>query len=99
MFEKYGLADVPQFSDPEAKLYRAFGLQRARWWQLFGLRALWRNLGTILRGYLPRLPKGDPMQMPGVFLIHKGEIVRAFRHEIAGERPDYGALGTCEINK
>jgi hypothetical protein len=36
--------------------------------------------------------EGDGTQMPGVFLIHQGRVVRRFVHGNAAERPDYVKL-------
>ena len=33
--------------------------------------------------------------MPGVFLVHKGEVVRAFRHATASTRADFCAMAEC----
>jgi hypothetical protein len=30
--------------------------------------------------------------MPGVFLLHKGEIIKRYIHATAGDRPDYIAI-------
>jgi hypothetical protein len=38
---------------------------------------------------------GDGFQMPGVFLVHHGVVLRSFRHETAAQRPDYRALARC----
>jgi hypothetical protein len=35
---------------------------------------------------------GDGLQMPGVFLLHRGKVLREFRHESAADRPDYVTL-------
>jgi hypothetical protein len=33
--------------------------------------------------------------MPGVFLLQRGEIRKAFRHKLVSDRPDYLALATA----
>ncbi|MCC7246762.1 MAG: hypothetical protein IT269_13845 [Saprospiraceae bacterium] len=38
---------------------------------------------------------GDGFQMPGVFLLHKGEIIKSFVHQYPYDRPDYEAI--CKI--
>jgi hypothetical protein len=88
----YGLEDLPRFSDPDRRLYRAFGLKRGSFWQLFGPKLWIRGLGTTLRGHRVGKLVGDGFQMPGVFLVDDGRIVRSFVHGSAGDRPDYGAL-------
>lgn len=89
LFAAHGLGDVPAFSDPEGRLYDAFGLRRVSFAHFFNPRVMWRGLKSILGGHGQGKMIGDPLRMPGVFLLHKGRIVRAFRHASASDRPDY----------
>jgi len=84
----YGLADVDHFSDPERRLYQAFELSRAAWWQLFGPRVWGRGLMAIVRHGQGAID-GDGFQMPGAFVLREGRIVNAYRHTTAADRPDY----------
>jgi hypothetical protein len=90
--EEYGLADVPRFSDPEGVLYRAFGLGRARVWQFLTWKSLKRYWQAWRGGHRGGRPTADVLRMPGVILLHRGEIVRAFRHRGPTDRPDYLSL-------
>lgn len=94
---KYGLSDASLIADPEKKLYTAFGLKRGTLGQLFGPKVWLRGIAATLKGHIVGNLVGDGFQMPGVFLVHDGRIVKAFRHETAGDRPDYDALSTCPI--
>ena len=89
----YGLADLPRISDPRARLYRALGLGRATFGQLAAPIVWWR-LGKALlverTGWGKR--RGDAMQMPGMFLIDHGRVIRAYRHETISDRPDCMAM-------
>ncbi len=96
-FGAYGLANVPRVSDPERTLYRAFKLRRGRLQQLFGIRVWRRAVSAALRGHWPGLLRGNSFQMPGLFLIRNGEIVRTFRYETAADRPDYAEF-VCGLN-
>lgn len=98
LLKQYDLSDVPRVSDPDRALYRAFGLEQGRLKQLLGWKMWWRGFiaGIIHRHGAGRL-SGDGRQMPGVFLLDRGEIVRAFRHRTAADRPDYAAMATCTI--
>lgn len=91
-FGGYGLSDVPRVSDPDCRLYRAFGLVRGSWWQLFGLPVWWPGLKAILSGHSIGRMVGDGFQMPGAFLVERGQITRAYRHAFSADRPDY-----CEL--
>jgi peroxiredoxin len=93
-FERYGLADCARVSDPGSSLYQAFELPRGSFAQLFGPSTWLRGLQATLRGHLVGSKLGDGFQMPGTFLLHRGEVLREFRHRHAGEIPDYCELAT-----
>lgn len=96
-FAGFGLDDVARVSDPTARLYRAFGLQRGRLSQIVGPAVWFRSAEALIKGHGVGAIIGDSLQMPGVFLVHRGEIVKAFRHEQASDVPDYEALATCPL--
>jgi len=89
-----GLVDVARLADPNQVVYRAFGLGRGRLLDVFGplvwLRfihvAIWRRRGFGLQD--------DIFQMPGVFMVYHGEVIRSFRHQKISDRPDYRALAS-----
>jgi hypothetical protein len=88
LLARYGLDDIDHFSDPERRIYQAFDLARAAWWQLFGPRVWARGLASLLRNGQGAID-GDGFQMPGAFVVRDSRIVAAFRHETAADRPDY----------
>lgn len=95
--QRYGLSDIAIFSDPQARLYRAFQLPRGRFSQLFGKGVWWRGFtAAILNRHGVGKMEGDGFQMPGTFLLHQGKIVRSYRHQTAADRPDYAAV--CSTN-
>jgi peroxiredoxin len=89
-FRKYGLDDLHQISDPGRGLYRAFGLQRGNLWMLFGPKVWVRGFdaGIVRRHGVGRLV-GDGFQMPGLFMVFHGQVLRSYRHQSAADRPDY----------
>ncbi len=91
---RYGLSTVTSVCDPERKLYKGLGLRRGRLWQLLGPRVLWRLLKSTLAGHLPGGIKGDPFQLPGAFLIHRGQVIKIHRYRDASDKPDYIDLAT-----
>lgn len=94
-FARYGLQDVQRISDPQRTLYRAFGLPRGRFGDVLGPKVWWRGFQAgLLGGHGVGRLMGDGFQMPGVFLLFHGEIVRSYRHQSAADRPDYLALVT-----
>lgn len=93
ILQKYKLADVPRVWDPKLSLYRAFGLEKGSLAQLFGPRVWLRGFKA---GFLGKhgigAADGDVTQMPGVFLVFHGEVIKSYRHQSAADRPDYVAL-------
>ncbi len=88
----YGLSDVPAVSDPERRLYRGLGLRRGKLAQLLGFSVWWRGTKSFFAGHHPGALEGDGTQMPGVFLLQNGRVVRRFIHDNAAQRPDYAAI-------
>lgn len=89
-FEARGAGEFSRFSDPERLLYSEFELGLGTLGQLFGP-------ATFIRGFKAAIMdrhgfgklEGNGLQMPGAFLIRDGEIVAAYRHEAASDRPNY----------
>ena len=97
MFARYGLTDAHRFSDPSQQLYRAFELRRATLRQVFGWHVWQRGLEAFSQGHGIGLLAGDAFQMPGVFLLRDGQVLREFRHATAADRPDYATLAQDSI--
>lgn len=91
VFEPFGLADLPRVADSSQALYRAFGLPVGKTKQVLGFRAWLRVVPLLLKHGVGRT-EGDGFQMPGLFLLFHGEVLRAFRHQSIADRPDYVAL-------
>lgn len=90
-FAYYGIPEVERIHDPDARTYREFGLGRehpAR--SLINRKVLW---GWFIRGDIFRYGIGkietDGHQMPGVFFLRDGKIIRTFRHSNTSDQPDY----------
>lgn len=99
-FARYGLEDVPRFSDPQQVLYQAFDLGLGRFRQLMGLKVLWRGFQTaILHHHGFSTVRENGLRMPGTFLLHHGKIVAAHRYQTAADRPDYAALACSLPNR
>lgn len=87
---KYGLQGTAQISDPHCSLYRAFGLRRGTLKMLFGPKTWVRGFEAgILRGHGVGGVSGDGFQMPGMFLVYHGQVIRSYRHQSAADRPNY----------
>lgn len=95
--EKYGLSEMEHVSDEESFLYKSFKLRRGRFSQLFGLKVWLRGLyiGLVKKHGIGPI-QGDEYQMPGVFLIDNGQIVKEFLHKSASDVPPYLELATIK---
>ncbi|APZ90910.1 SelL-related redox protein [Fuerstiella marisgermanici] len=94
LMERYRLTDVHSFRDPTCSLYDTFGLKLGSFNELLGPRVWWRGTLAWMSGHTSGGFDGNVFRMPGVFLMHNGEVVRGFRHRSAAERPDYVRLST-----
>ena len=65
LFNRYGLGDLDQFSDPQCRLFRAFDLVRGKLWQVLGPTAIFRGLPALLRHGIGKVD-GDGFQLGGV---------------------------------
>ena len=100
-FRKYRLFPVDHILDPEKNFYRAFGLGTTTTVQLLSFMHWMRGFqAAVIEGHggnpvvnSPEL--GDGLQMPGVFVLHKGEIRRSYIHRNAYDRPDYEEI--CQL--
>jgi len=98
LFARYGLEDLPRVSDSRRELYRAFKLRLASPLHFFRPKVWKRGLENLIQNKnRGGRPIGNILQMPGAFLLDRGEIVCAFRHETIADRPDYKTLAKIEI--
>lgn len=93
VFRMYGLDDVARYSDPDRSLHQAMGLRRASMRELMSTEMFKQGLEACVRNrHAMGVPRGDPMQMPGAFVIDRGLVLASFVPEYPWERPDYVAL-------
>jgi hypothetical protein len=92
LIEHYRLSDIARISDPTCALYQAFSLPRGSIANLFGPQVMARAIPALVAGNGFGPINGDGYQMPGVFLIRDGEIVSAYRHQTAADRPEYSQM-------
>lgn len=92
-FSKYGFEDAEHISDPSCKIYNDFGLSKGSIGQLFGLKVWARGYELKKTGLvMSRNTVGDSLQMPGIFVIHKGKILDSYIHKSIADKPDYEKL-------
>ena len=81
-----------RIADPRCDLYRAFGLGKGGFLELFGPKVWYRGALAFFRGYGVGMLKGDGLQMPGAFLFQNGKILKEQKAESASDLPDVEAL-------
>lgn len=93
VFKLYGLDGEARFSDPDRSLYVAFGLRRVTIRELMSADLIRRGLEACIHDrHAMGIPRGDPMQMPGVFIVDRGWVRARFVHAHPWDRPDFRAL-------
>jgi len=93
IFERYGLGDLPRVADPESRLYRLFGLELGNFNQLLGPKTWLRGLAAgLFAGHGLGAVQGNAFQMPGIYVLHFGQVIAGYQHKSASDRPDYLSL-------
>lgn len=83
----------PMLLDSEQQLYKAYGMERGSWWDLYGPASIWKYLRLIFSGQRPGKPGSDWRQLGGDVLIDPEGIVRL--HYVSGDphdRPPVNAI-------
>ncbi len=62
--------------DPSRELYKAYGMERGPWWNIYGPATLWTYFKLLIRGRKLRRSVGDPNQLGGDVLIDPAGLVR-----------------------
>lgn len=95
LLASYGLADLSRISNIDQSLYKSFGVGRGSLEQFFAPRLLGRALEAMLNGNPLGKAAGDGLQLPGVFLIHKQRVLKAFLPQTVDSRPDYVKIASA----
>lgn len=81
-------------ADPDAELYRAFGVERGGWRAMFGVRSWLAGIRATLGGHRIGRKIGDPWTLPLVVAVSDGRITWEHRGTFAGDHPDVDAIRT-----
>jgi hypothetical protein len=83
----------PLLVDETREIYRAYGMERGRYWDIFGPRSMWEYAKLLGRGRRLKAPSGDPRQLGGDVLVDPNGIVR-LHHVGSGpaDRPSVDSL-------
>ncbi len=90
--KKFHLLDLDRVHDTRKSVYRAFGLKRAGLVSAIVPIFSWYTLKNRVLRCLDAT--GDWFQMPGVFLVFHGEVIRSYVHQFPTDRPDYTQLAS-----
>lgn len=81
--------DLHHVSDPACRHYHDFGLRKGTLRELFGFRAFIGGNRAMLKGVGIPQPGSNIDQMPGLFFIENGQIIRNHTYQSIGDSPDY----------
>lgn len=82
----------PLLIDGERTLYKAYGMERGDWWNIYGPPAIWVYLKLMVRGRRLYRPGSDFHQLGGDVLIDPAGIVRL--HHVGSGPADRPAVRT-----
>lgn len=83
----------PIICDPQKELYRMFGLKRGSVGNVASPAVLLSGLRALSQGFSPGIPRGDVMQLPGVFLIDtEGNVRYSYFSKNASDHPTVETL-------
>jgi len=91
-----GNESLARIADPRCELYRAFGLGKGGFLELFGPSVMYRGFIAFFRGCGVGHIAGDGLQMPGAFLVKDAKITVSRKARTAADLPDVEALFESE---
>jgi hypothetical protein len=83
---------VAALSDPSQTLYKAFGLARGSWQELFGPGVWQCGWRAVRKGHFVGAASSDPFQMPGLFYVYQRQVYWQHDCAHAGDHPDFRRL-------
>jgi len=78
--------------DTSKTFYTALGLRRATWGEMVGIQVWTCSFRAMSKGNFMGKAVGDPWIMPGVFLVHSGEVLWCHRFLHQGDHPDWSKI-------
>ena len=79
-------------SDPERRLYAAFGLERGGIKELFGPEVVACSIRAATKGIVGGVPVGDTRMMPGAFLVRDNQILWQHNYRHIADHPDFARI-------
>ena len=87
MLELYDLTNIEHISDVNCLFYKSFGLDNHGYLELLKPKVIMGVIRSILKGHFPGSPKGNPTQMPGIFVLKNEEVIASFEYKNIAEIP------------
>lgn len=87
-----GRSQVARIADPMCELYRAFGLGKGGFLELFGPKVWIPLIIALFKGCGIGHVAGDGLQLPGAFLFRNGKIISSQRAKTQADLPDLPKL-------
>lgn len=78
--------------DCERTLYAAFGVERMGKLAALNPQIIACGVRAAGKGHMQTAAKGDPQQMPGLFLVHGAQVLWQHDFKHAGDHPDWRSL-------
>ena len=79
-------------SDPELRVYAAFGVERGGLRQMFGPGVWAAKRRAESKGHESGERSGDIFMMPGAFLVEGGRVLWSHHYRHAGDHPEFERL-------
>lgn len=92
LFESYGLGVVNTILDPHRLLYKEFELEKGTLWEHFSPKVVYKAMIAFFNGSRQTKIQGNPYQLPGAFLVYKGQVKQSYVSVDAGDIPDFREL-------
>lgn len=83
----YNLGELQHISDTGKILYKSYGLENHGILELFKPRVLFGIMRSLFKGHLFGKVKGDPRQLPGVFVMRNKKVIDKFVYHNIAEMP------------
>ncbi len=87
--QNFNLQDLDYVADEESLLYKAFQLNRGKFFQLFGLKVFIKGiyLWFSKKAFISSAEGADMYQMPGIFILKSGKIQNKFLYNSVADEP------------
>lgn len=78
--------------DQNAWFYKAFGLERTTQFKALSPLVLGAMARAAAKWHLPGHTQGDPLQLPGMFLVKGTTVVWQYEYRNMGDHPDFPSI-------